>query len=55
MYGKERSFQHIVSYKLGVAASGAPMVGWLGDTEAMLSHYNIADLYSIYVAEGYAN
>lgn len=55
MYGKERSFQHIVSYKLGVAAGGAPMVGWLGDTEAMLSHYNIADLYSIYVAEGYAN
>ena len=55
MYGKERSFQHIVSYKLGVAAGGAPMVGWLGDTEAILSHYNIADLYSIYVAEGYAN
>jgi len=55
MYGKERSFQHIVSYKLGVSVNRAPIVGWLGDTEAMLSHYNIADLYGIYVAEGYAN
>jgi hypothetical protein len=55
MYGKERSFQHIVAYKLGVAASQSPMVAWLGDTEAMFSHYDIPDLYSIYMAEGYAN
>lgn len=55
MYGKERSFQHIVAYKLGVAVNQLPMVAWLGDTEALFSHYDIPDLYSIYIAEGYAN
>ncbi len=55
VYGKERSFQHFAAYKLGVAASGAPVVGWLGDTDALLNHYEIADLYKIYIAEGYAN
>ncbi len=55
MYGKERTFQHMVAYKLGVAVNRAPMVAWLGDTEALFSHYDIPDLYSIYIAEGYAN
>lgn len=55
MYGKERSFQHMVAYKLGVAVNQAPMVAWIGDTEALFSHYDIPDLYSIYIAEGYAN
>ena len=55
MYGKERSFQHIVAYKLGVAVNKSPMVAWLGDTEALFSHYDIPDLHSIYIAEGYAS
>lgn len=55
MYGKERTFQHIAAYKLGVAVNGTPMIAWLGDTEALMSHYDIADLYSIYMAESYAS
>ena len=55
MYGKERSFQHTVAYKLGVAVNQAPLAAWLGDTEALFSHYDIPDLYSIYIAEGYAS
>jgi len=55
MYGKERTFQHMVAYKLGVAAGQSPMLAWLGDTEALFSHYDIPDLYSIYIAESYAN
>lgn len=55
MYGKDRYFQHIVAYKLGVAASQSPMVAWLGDTEATFTQYDVPDLYSIYIAEGYAN
>jgi len=55
MYGKERSFQHMVAYKLGVAASQAPMAASLGDTEASFSRNDIPDLHSIYMAESYAN
>jgi hypothetical protein len=55
MYGKERTFQHMVAYKLGVAANQAPMAAWLGDTEALFSHYDIPDLHSIYIAEGYVS
>ena len=55
MYGKERTFQHMVAYKLGVAVNQAPIAAWLGDTEALFSHYDIPDLHSIYIAEGYVN
>lgn len=55
MYGKERTYQHIVAYKLGVAASGSPMVAWLGDTEAHFTQQDITDLNNIYIAESYAN
>ena len=55
LYGKERYFQHIAAYKLGVAVNDAPMIAWLGDTEALMNHYDIADLYSTYIAESYAN
>ncbi|GAF95802.1 unnamed protein product, partial [marine sediment metagenome] len=46
MYGKQRSFQHMVAYKLGVAVNKSPIVAWLGDTEALFSHYDIPDLYA---------
>jgi len=55
MYGKERSFQQIVDYKLGVAAGQLPMVASLGDTEATFAQYDVLDLHSIYIAESYAN
>jgi len=55
MYGKERSFQHIAAYKLGVAAGQSPMVASLGDTEATFTQYDVPDLYSTYIAESYAN
>lgn len=55
LYGKERYWQHIAAYKLVVAVNSTPMIAWLGDTEALMSHYDIADLYSIYIAESYAN
>jgi hypothetical protein len=56
MYGKGRTYQHIVAYKLGVAASGgSPMVAWLGDTEVHFAQQEIRDLNNIYLAESYAN